>query len=41
MAGLALWWLDHPAVHRSVLVELVSRMIRRLLQPGYVTKDAD
>jgi AcrR family transcriptional regulator len=34
MAGLALWWLDHPDVPRSVLVELVTRMARGLLQPA-------
>jgi len=32
MAGLALWWLDHPDVPRSVLVELVTRATRGLLQ---------
>jgi hypothetical protein len=33
MAGLALWWLDHPKVPRPVLVDLVTRTIRGLLQP--------
>jgi hypothetical protein len=31
MAGLALWWLDHPEVPRPVLVDLVTRTIRGLL----------
>jgi AcrR family transcriptional regulator len=31
MAGLALWWLDHPEVPRAVLVGLVLRMIGGLL----------
>ncbi len=30
MAGLALWWIDHPTVPRPVLVDLVTRMIRVL-----------
>jgi AcrR family transcriptional regulator len=34
MAGLALWWQDHPDTPRSVLVELVTRMIRGVLQPA-------
>jgi AcrR family transcriptional regulator len=34
MAGLALWWFDHPEVRRSVLVGLVIRMVRGLLQPS-------
>jgi AcrR family transcriptional regulator len=34
MAGLALWWLDHPEVPRRVLVELVTRTIRGLLRPA-------
>lgn len=34
MAGLALWWLDHPKVPRQVLVEIVTRMIRGVLQPA-------
>jgi AcrR family transcriptional regulator len=34
MAGLALWWLDHPEVPRSVLVRLVTRTIRGVLQPA-------
>jgi AcrR family transcriptional regulator len=33
MAGLALWWLDHPDVPREVLVDLVTRTFRGLLQP--------
>lgn len=32
MAGLALWWLDHPKVPRAVLVGLVARTIRGLLR---------
>ena len=34
MAGLAVWWLDHPETPRHVLVELVTRMIRGVLQPA-------
>jgi AcrR family transcriptional regulator len=34
MAGLALWWLDHPEVARPLLVDLVTRTIRGLLQPA-------
>jgi AcrR family transcriptional regulator len=34
MAGLALWWQEHPEVPRPLLVGLVGRMIRGLLQPG-------
>jgi Tetracyclin repressor-like, C-terminal domain len=33
MAGLALWWQDHPEIPRAVLVELVTRMIRGVVQP--------
>jgi AcrR family transcriptional regulator len=31
MAGLALWWLDHPEVPRRVLVELTARVIGGVL----------
>jgi hypothetical protein len=34
LAGLALWWIDHPEVPRAVLVELATRAIRGLLQPA-------
>jgi AcrR family transcriptional regulator len=34
LAGLALWWIDHPDVPRPVLVELATRAIRGLLQPA-------
>jgi AcrR family transcriptional regulator len=34
MAGLALWWIDHPEVPRQLLVALVTRSIRGLLQPA-------
>ena len=33
MAGLALWWQDHPETPRTTLVELVTRMIRGVVQP--------
>jgi AcrR family transcriptional regulator len=32
MAGLALWWIDHPATPRAVLVDLVTRAVRGVLQ---------
>jgi AcrR family transcriptional regulator len=32
--GLALWWLDHPDVPRSVLVEVMTRVTRGLLGPA-------
>ena len=31
MVGLTLWWLDHPAVPRATIVELVTRIWRGLL----------
>jgi AcrR family transcriptional regulator len=34
LAGLALWWIEHPEVPRAVLVELANRAIRGLLQPA-------
>jgi AcrR family transcriptional regulator len=34
MAGLALWWFDHPEVPRELLVGLVTRMIRGVLRPA-------
>jgi AcrR family transcriptional regulator len=34
MAGLALWWIEHPEVPRPVLVEVVTRALRGLLQPA-------
>lgn len=30
--GLALWWLDHPEVPRAVLVDVMSRVLRGLVQ---------
>lgn len=33
MAGLALWWIDHPTVPRAVLVDLVTRTIRGIVEP--------
>lgn len=30
--GLALWWLDHPQIPRSVLVDVMTRVLRGLLQ---------
>lgn len=32
--GLALWWLDHPDVPRSVLVDVMTRVTRGLLGPA-------
>jgi len=34
MVGLTLWWLDHPAVPRSVVTDLVTRAWRGLLAPA-------
>jgi AcrR family transcriptional regulator len=34
MVGLTLWWLDHPRVPRSVVVDLVARVWRGLLAPA-------
>jgi AcrR family transcriptional regulator len=34
MVGLTLWWLDHPRVPRSVVVDLVNRAWRGLLAPA-------
>jgi AcrR family transcriptional regulator len=34
MVGLTLWWLEHPAAPRSVIVELVARAWRGLLAPA-------
>ncbi len=34
MAGLALWWLDHPEVPRTVLVETMLRASASLLPGG-------
>jgi hypothetical protein len=31
LTGLALWWLDHPAVPRDVLVETMLGVVRGLL----------
>jgi AcrR family transcriptional regulator len=31
MAGLALWWIDHPGTPRAVLVDLVTRTVRGVL----------
>ena len=33
MVGLTLWWLDHPDVPRSTIVDLVTRVWRGLLEP--------
>jgi hypothetical protein len=33
MAGLALWSLEHPQIPRPLLVDLVIRAFRGLLQP--------
>jgi AcrR family transcriptional regulator len=33
MVGLTLWWLDHPDVPRPVIVDLVTRTWRGLLEP--------
>jgi AcrR family transcriptional regulator len=30
LAGLALWWIDHPAVERSVLVDAAGRVLAGL-----------
>jgi AcrR family transcriptional regulator len=30
LAGLALWWIDHPQVERSVLVEVAGRVLAGL-----------
>jgi hypothetical protein len=32
MVGLTLWWLDHPEVPRPVIVVLVTRTWRGLLE---------
>ena len=31
LAGLALWWLDHPGTPRAVLVAAMLRIVRGLL----------
>jgi AcrR family transcriptional regulator len=41
MAGLALWWLDHPTVPRPLLVDLVTRTIRGILEPGSRSRDKE
>jgi AcrR family transcriptional regulator len=33
MAGLALWWIDHPEVEREVLVDATARLVDGLLGP--------
>jgi AcrR family transcriptional regulator len=33
MVGLTLWWLDHPEVPRPMIVDLVTRTWRGLLEP--------
>jgi AcrR family transcriptional regulator len=33
LAGLALWWIDHPDVPRDVLVEAAARVFEPLLGP--------
>jgi AcrR family transcriptional regulator len=32
--GLALWWQEHPEVPRSVLVDVMTRMLRGLMDSG-------
>jgi AcrR family transcriptional regulator len=34
MVGVTLWWLDHPDVPRPVIVDLVTRAWRGLLEPA-------
>jgi hypothetical protein len=34
MVGLTLWWIDHPDVPRPVIVDLVTRAWRGLLEPA-------
>jgi AcrR family transcriptional regulator len=34
MVGLTLWWLDHPDVPRPIIVDLVGRIWRGLLEPA-------
>ena len=34
LAGLALWWLDHPGTPRPVLVAVMLRMARGILAGG-------
>jgi hypothetical protein len=34
MVGLTLWWLDHPEVARPLIVDLVTRIWRGLLEPA-------
>jgi AcrR family transcriptional regulator len=33
MAGLALWWIDHPDVEREVVVDATARLVGGLLRP--------
>jgi AcrR family transcriptional regulator len=33
LAGLALWWIEHPGVERAVLVEVASRVVAAALAP--------
>jgi AcrR family transcriptional regulator len=33
MAGLALWWIDHPEVERAVVVHATARLVGGLLRP--------
>lgn len=33
MAGLGLWWIDQTTVPRAVLVDLVTRTIRGIVEP--------
>jgi AcrR family transcriptional regulator len=37
LAGLALWWLEHPDTPRSVLVAATLRMARGILASGHPT----
>jgi AcrR family transcriptional regulator len=34
MVGLTLWWLDHPELPRAVVVDLVTRTWRGVLEPA-------
>lgn len=34
LAGLALWWIDHPDVPKAVLVEAATRLTAPIARPG-------
>jgi AcrR family transcriptional regulator len=34
LTGLALWWLDHPGVPRSVVVDAMQRVVAGILTPS-------